>query len=268
MQISVIINTRNEEINIEDCLKSVKNQVYPGSQIEIVVVDNNSSDRTKEIAKKYTEKVFNFGPERSSQKNFGVEKCHGEYFLHLDADMTLSESLIKECVSKVQADENIIALYIPEIVSGKKYFSKVRRFERSFYNGTPIDGVRFIKKDVFLKAGGFDEKLYACEDWDLDKRLKEFGKFGITKSVLYHNEAEFNLKKYLAKKSYYTKNMDEYIKKWGKGDPDIKKQFCFYYRYIGVFIENGKWRKLLRHPILSCGMYFLRFLVGVKFLMR
>jgi len=40
--------------------------------IEIIVVDNNSTDRTKEIAARYTEKVYNFGPERSAQRNFGV----------------------------------------------------------------------------------------------------------------------------------------------------------------------------------------------------
>jgi hypothetical protein len=110
--------------------------------------------------------------------------------------------------------------------------------------------------------------MYACEDWDLDKRLKRLGKFGIIKSPLFHNEEEFSLKKYLAKKEYYSKNLDVYIKKWGKDNPDIRKQFGFRYRFLGVFIENGKWKKMLRHPILTAGMYFLRFLVGVKFLMR
>ena len=55
---------------------------------------------------------------------------------------------------------------------------------------------------------------------------------------------------------------------WGKNDPDIKKQLGLLYRYFGVFIEQGKWKKLLRHPILTFGMYFLRFLVGVKYIMR
>ena len=94
------------------------------------------------------------------------------------------------------------------------------------------------------------------------RRLKKLGKFDIIKSPLYHNESEFSLTKYLAKKEYYSKNLDAYIAKWGKNDPDIKKQFGFSYRFFGVFIENGKWKKLVRHPILACGMYFLRILVG------
>ncbi|MFA6285613.1 MAG: glycosyltransferase [Parcubacteria group bacterium] len=268
MLISVIITTKNEERNIGNCLESVLAQSFPAENIEIIVVDNNSSDKTKEIASRYTKKVFDHGPERSAQKNFGVEKSEGEWFFHLDADMVLSERVINECAEKVKSGEAVVALYIPEIVAGKNFFSKIRRFERDFYNGTVIDAVRFIRKDKFLEAGGFDEKMYACEDWDLDKRLKKLGKFDIAKNPLYHNEEEFSLKKYLAKKGYYSKNLDVYIKKWGRGDSDIKKQFGFCFRFFGVFFENGKWKKMLRHPILAAGMYFLRSLVGIKFLLR
>jgi glycosyltransferase involved in cell wall biosynthesis len=268
MLISIIITTKNEEGNIKNCLESVLAQAYPKNSTEIIIVDNSSTDKTKEIALKYTQKVFTSGPERSAQKNFGVKRSKGEYFIHLDADMMLGENVIAECAEKVRKDKNVIALYIPEIVSGVRFFSKVRRFERGFYDGTVIDAVRFIKRDKFLETGGFDEKMYACEDWDLNKRLKELGKFDITESLLYHNEEEFSLRKYLAKKEYYSKNLDIYIKKWGENDPDVKKQFGFYYRFFGVFIENGKWRELIRHPILAIGMYFLRFLIGIKYSTR
>jgi len=275
MLISIIITTRNEERNIEACLRSILAQTYPRENIEIIVADNNSTDGTKQIINEFSEglaplnlKIFNRGPERSAQKNFGVEKSKGGWFLHLDADMTLGENVVKECVKKISEDENIIALYIPEKIIGRGFWGKVRNFERSFYDGTVIDAARFIRKDKFLKAGGFDEKLYACEDWDLDKRIKKLGKVGIIQAVLYHNEEEFSLKKYLAKKEYYSKNVDVYIKKWGKNDPDVKKQFGFYYRFIGVFVENGKWKKLLRYPVLAGGMLVLRFFVGFIFITR
>jgi len=275
MLISIIITTKNEERNIEACLRSLSAQAYPRENIEIIVVDNNSTDKTKEIIGEFEKrlallnlKVFNRGPERSAQKNFGVEKSKGEYFIHLDADMVLSENVVAECVKKISNNKSIIALYIPEIVTGKSFFSKVRRFERGFYDGTVIDAVRFIQKDKFSETGGFDEKLYACEDWDLNKRIKKLGKAGIIRAVLYHNEEEFSLKKYLTKKGYYSKNINIYINKWGKNDPDVKKQFGFYYRLFGVFVENGKWKKILQHPILAAGMFFLRFLVGVKYLTR
>jgi len=63
--------------------------------MEIIVVDNNSQDKTKEIAYRYTDKVYNFGPERSAQRNFGVKQAAGKYILYLDADMVLSENVMK-----------------------------------------------------------------------------------------------------------------------------------------------------------------------------
>jgi glycosyltransferase involved in cell wall biosynthesis len=268
MLISIIIATKNEERNIGKCLESVLAQSYSKDSLEIIVVDNNSSDKTLEIARKYTDKIYSQGPERSAQKNFGVRCSKGGWFIHLDADMALDEDVIQECVDLARNNKDVVGLYVPEIILGEKFFSKVRRFERSFYDGTAIDAVRFIRKDKFLEVGGFDEEMYACEDWDLNKRLKKLGKFDIIKSPLFHNEKEFSLKKYLTKKSYYSKNIDVYIKKWGKGDPDVRKQFGFDYRLLGVFVENGKWKELLRHPILTLGIYFLRFLVGVKYLLR
>ena len=299
-KVSVIITTKNEEKHIKNCLKSVKLQTYPN--IEIIVVDNNSIDRTKEIAKKYTNLVFNKGPERSAQRNFGMmEVAKGKYVMYVDADMILSPTLIEDCVYEMENDGNLAALYIPEIVLGNSFWSEVRRFERRFYDGTVIDCVRFIKKDIFIKVGGFDSSMTGPEDWDLDKKIRQMGKVKLVKtqkveskklkmenfkkwklynfikekgvnpenygSAIYHNEAEFNLKKYLQKKAYYANSFDIYIKKWGRDDPDIKKQFGIWYRFFGVFTENGKWKRLIKHPILAMGMYWLRFIVGVMYLM-
>lgn len=268
MIVSVVITTKNEERNIGNCLKSIKEQDYPQNLIEIIVVDNNSTDRTKEIALAYTDQVFDKGPERSAQRNFGVEKSSGEYFLYLDADMTLHRNVIKDCMARIKRNPEIIALYVSEIVMGERYFSKVRRFERSFYDATVIDCTRFIKKSSFQQVGGFDENLTGPEDWDLDKKLRQIGKTDLVTTPLYHNEAEFELGKYLNKKGYYAKKFDAYIEKWGKNDPDLQKQFGLHYRFVGVFVEKGKWKKMFVHPLLTFGMFFLRLLVGLKFVLR
>lgn len=294
--VSVVISTKNEEKNIENCLKSIVFQTYPKENVEIIVVDNNSTDKTKVISQKYTDKVFNKGPERSAQRNYGMlEKSTGKYLIFLDADMVLSPNVIEDCVKRMEAEDNTVGIYISEVVLGKSYFSRVRRFERSFYDGTVVDGARFFKKEAFQKIKGFDEELYAAEDWDLDKRLKKVGDLKVLKSkesvdlkswglkdfilekgvnpenfgsVIYHNESEFDLKKYLLKKKYYSKNFDKYINKWGKDDRDIKKQFGFWYRFFGVFVESGKWKKLLSNLDLTFGMYLLRFLVGLSFVFK
>lgn len=107
MNVSVIITTKNEERNIENCLKSIKEQTYSQDNIEIIVVDNNSTDRTKEIVRESKKwftplnvQLFNGGPERSAQRNFGVRQAAGKYILYLDADMILSENVIDGCVDE------------------------------------------------------------------------------------------------------------------------------------------------------------------------
>ena len=266
--ISVIVTTRNEELNIKKCLASVKNQSYPKNKIELIVVDNNSTDKTKIIAKKYTEKVYNLGPERSAQRNFGIAKARAGYVLYLDADMNLDKKVLSECVQKMESNKKLVGLYIPEIITGSSFFAKVRRYERSFYNATVIDCVRFVRKDMFEKTGGFDENMSGPEDWDFDKKIRSLGQVDIILNPIYHNESDFNLYTYLKKKSYYIRSFDIYIKKWGSNDPDIEKQLGFFYRFIGVFTENGKWKKILSQPFLFFGIYCLRFLLGLVYLAK
>lgn len=264
--VSIVITTKNAEEFIADCIKSIINSNYiaKGGKIEIIVVDNHSTDKTVEIANSLGAKTFIKGPERSAQRNYGVEKSDGGIIGVLDTDMTLSENVISECVEIFEHNEKIKALYIPEKIFGNGFFNKVRNFERSFYNATAIDGVRFFRKEDFLKIGGYDISLNGTEDWDLDRRIKNIGEVSIIKSPLFHHE-NHTLKKYIIKKSYYASNFDNYFKKWGF-DNITKKQFGLYYRYIGAFVEKGKWKKLLRHPILAFSMYFLLFLKGLVYI--
>lgn len=60
--------------------------LYEGTIYEKTIADGVLSDKTKEIARKYTEKVYNRGLERSAQRNFGVKKPRGKYVLYLHAD--------------------------------------------------------------------------------------------------------------------------------------------------------------------------------------
>ena len=177
--VSIVITTKNEEKHIGNCLKSIKAQTYPQKNIEIIVVDNNSTDKTKEIGRKYTQNVFNFGPERSAQRNFGMlKKAKGKFVMYLDADMILSSTIIGKAVEKLE-NEEFLALYIPEIILGNSYWSRVRRFERSFYDGTVIDCVRIIRTDIFKNLGGFDETMTGPEDWDLDKKVRNEGEVSL-----------------------------------------------------------------------------------------
>ena len=262
--VSVVVATKNEEKNIANCLQSIKEQSYPS--LEIIVVDNHSMDNTVEIARRFTDKVYLKGPGRAAQLNLGVREARGKYVLYPDADMILSREVVVECVDKCEND-SCIALFIPEHIVGRGFWIKVRDFERSFYDASCIDAVRFVGRDNFLETGGFDEEglAFGADDWDFSRRVSELGPTGIIRSPLCHNEGDFNLKRYLAKKGRYSTSLDQYVAKWGKGDPIVRKQAGARYRLLGVFTEDGKWKKLVRHPLLTLGLYSLRFMVGATY---
>ena len=94
--VSIIITTKNSEDFIANCINAAKNSNY--KDIEIILVDNNSEDRTLEIAKELGAKTFTKGPERSAQRNYGAEMSSGDIIGFLDVDMTLSENVITECL--------------------------------------------------------------------------------------------------------------------------------------------------------------------------
>lgn len=93
MKVSVVISAFNEEKKIEECLKSVKKIAS-----EIIFIDNTSTDKTVEIAKKYTDKVHirENNLMLNVNKNYGFAKANGEWILNLDADEVLTEELSQE----------------------------------------------------------------------------------------------------------------------------------------------------------------------------
>jgi glycosyltransferase involved in cell wall biosynthesis len=288
---SIIVTTRNEEANLEACLKSLRGQSYFNT--EIIVVDNNSTDSTKGIANRYTDLVFNLGPERSAQRNFGMlEVAKGKFVMYVDADMILTPDLIKMAVHQLE-NSTIAALYVPEVVLGKTLFARIRRFERQFYDATVIDAARIFRKDLLLLSGGFDEVLFergSGEDWDLDKRIRQLGSVrmlqesSVIRSAseieiilknqgvqiranwqgILHNESQDRLIPYLKKKRYYSSGFSGYINKWGNQDSDIQRQFGIKYRLFQVFTENNKWKTSLRHPIKIAMVIALKILVALS----
>lgn len=264
--LSVVITTRNEEANIANCIHA-----FDGfNEVEVIVVDNASDDRTKEIAASLGAKVFDKGPERSAQRNLGWREAKGDWVVVLDADMILPRETISEMLSVVSAGRasgSPAAYWIPEVRTGNGLRVKARNFERSFYDGTAIDALRLFQKDVLEKTGGYDENLIAGpEDWELDIRVLALGvRCEVLGHHLVHNEKQLTFRRMLEKKAYYSKSMAAYRAKW-PNHPSVRKQFSLYYRFAGVFIENGRWKRLVKHPILTAVMYFERIAVGITYL--
>ncbi|HVZ67426.1 MAG TPA: glycosyltransferase family 2 protein [Patescibacteria group bacterium] len=109
--LSVVITAYNEELNIKACLESLGDLAD-----EIIVVDNSSVDKTEEIAKKYTKKVYKQKNDPSKidiQKNYGFSKATGDWILSLDADERLTPDLSKEIKSVISGDSSLVGYWIP-----------------------------------------------------------------------------------------------------------------------------------------------------------
>lgn len=266
MKLSVVITTRNEAANVANCIRS-----FDGfrDDVEIIVVDNRSEDDTKKIAADLGAIVLDKGPERSAQRNLGWRTAQADWVIVLDADMILPPETIDEILGIAGAGAPPAAYWIPEVRTGTGIRTKARNFERSFYDGTCIDALRLFHKSVLERTGGYDENLIAGpEDWELDIRVLATGAAcAVLKHHLIHNEKRLSFKRMLEKKAYYSKSMAAYRAKW-PNHPALKRQFGLAYRYFGVFVENGKWKRLLRHPILACVMYLERIAVGATYLLN
>jgi len=254
--VSVIISTRNEELVIESLLKSLRSQTYP--YIEIVLVDNHSTDRTAELARAYVDKLVITGPERSVQRNRGVQESSGIYVLILDADMQLTPRVVEEAVDCFTNDPTLKAVIIPEKSIGHNYWARCKALERNCYidNLDDVSAARFYDRELFLQEGGFDEEMTGTEDWDLSQRIGQVAKIGSIKSVILHDEGKIHLPDQMRKKYYYARTMRSYLKRHPTA---FLRQANFLFR--PAFFRH--WRDLVKNPNLTAGMFFLRLCEGL-----
>lgn len=250
-KISIIITTKQEQDVIGGLLESIRRSTFKG--YEIILVDNNSSDLTREIAKKYTKKIFINGPERSAQRNFGAKQAIGKYLLILDADMQLEEDVLRQAYQLFEKDKEVGAIVIPERSFGQGFWTKFKVFEREFYiDEDDIEAARFFKKSLFKKSGGYDLSITGPEDWDLPLRMKKAGiKIGRVKSFILHNERRFSPWRSAKKKFYYASGARVFLNR--HPESVINKGNLL---FRSVFFK--KWRKLISSPVLTLGMFFIR----------
>ena len=251
--VSVIVPTKNSAPTLEACLKSIKDQTY--YPIELIVVDNHSSDATREIARRFTDKVYVQGPERSAQRNYGAGRASGRYLLMVDSDMELDADVVKACSDEMLRNSAVCGVVIPEESFGAGIWARCKRLERSFYIGVPwIEAARFFTKTTYEAVGGYDEALVSGEDWDLAKRVEKIGKIARVGEVIHHNEGHISLLGALRKKYYYA----HYAKAYLARNPEKSSLFAQagpVQRYRLFLAAPGK---LFARPLLGVAMLVMK----------
>ena len=211
MQVSVVIPTKNSADFIDRSIVSILNQSY--LDIELIVVDNYSSDSTKKRVLPFVDMFLEKGPERTAQANYGISKATGEIIYLTGSDMTRDYDFIKEAVAKIQEGYDAVYMSVKTDMDVNHFWGKVKALERESYIGTFIESTRFFKKSVWEALGGFDEELVQLEE-DFQHRLDNAGyKTGRINSREYHLHEDNSLAKIFKKAFYYGKFMKAYLKK-------------------------------------------------------
>jgi glycosyltransferase involved in cell wall biosynthesis len=247
--VAVIVTTRNSGQTLAACLASIRQQTYPA--VELVVVDNHSSDDTLAIARQYADAVATIGPERSAQRNHGASLSKSAHLLFIDADMVLDSEVVAEGVALLHSS-GVSAVVIPEETVGEGFWTACRALERGCYNGDDtIEAARLYRRTSFLEADGFDPQLNGGEDWDLSRRVARGRRLPRTQAIIHHDEGRTRLRTVYTKRRYYAPGYLAFLRKHGRGavaqgNPILR----------AAFIRN--WRTLGRHPLLTAGMFTLK----------
>lgn len=210
--ITVVILTKNEEKNIEECLKTLK------WCDEIIVIDDYSEDKTAEIAEKLGAELFkhHLNNNFAQQRNFGLEKAKGEWVLFVDADEQISPELAKEIKQEVK--------------KGERYAFVFKR--QDFFMGKPLKhgetaNVRLLR---MAKKDGQWERL-VHEVWKTKWRTKT-----LINPILHYPHP--SISQFLSQINFHSTLHAEALRKEG-----IEfSLFRLIFNPLGKFLQNYFWR--------------------------
>ncbi len=210
--LSIIIPTHNSQHTLNYLLISLHTSQFKHfADIEIIVIDDKSSDQTRQVVRKLIKKLkfnlllfplrLNVGPAKA--RNFGVKKARGRYILFLDSDVVLAKStlryayqLTKEAKAKAftgiwhyQQKTNKFFPNFKAMRDWVYWFIEREKYARYYLFSTRIAG---IEKKLFQKIGGFDEKFPqpTVEDIELTYRIEKHAKIRFSPELMIYHEFE------------------------------------------------------------------------------
>jgi glycosyltransferase involved in cell wall biosynthesis len=268
-KISVIIPVYNGEKTLKQCLDSVLNQNY--KNYEVIVVDNNSTDRTKEIIKEFQKKekgknkkikyLFESKQGRGAARYKGEINSKGEIILMTDSDCIVPKNWVQEIIEPIIKDKQIavqgtikpiftnywsdhIQKEIDEQIIKKKKEEKIEKI---------MTGNFAIKKDILKKIGYTNPNLIYNEDTDLEIRFKikkypiSFKKY----SVLHNhpNTAIIVFKKFLKRGEWNSRINKKY--KFREEEIHQENPFRNINYFCSIFLELLTLHKNLKYDFVT-----------------
>jgi len=227
IMISVIIPALNEEIYIAKCLKSLKKQSY-SKPYEIIVMDNGSTDRTREIAKKHCDRLF-VEPdlELYELRNEGIKRARGDIIAQTDADCIVSKNWLKEAEKELKDSVLVTGPLMP--IDNSKYYnlllwifnSSLRISMNMFQFSHASAGNCAFYKDLALSIGGFKDSFPS--DGKFGVEMRKLGKLSFVPSMVVRT----SMRRY--KNQSFSKTLQELVishlkLRWGE-EQDFERSF-------------------------------------------
>ncbi|MFH1970887.1 MAG: glycosyltransferase family 2 protein [Patescibacteria group bacterium] len=241
MNISSVVITKNEEKNLKRCLDSIS------FSDEIIIVDDLSSDKTLEIAKKYKTRIFErkLNQNFADQRNFGLLKANAKWVFFIDADEEVSVELRNE----------IVQITSDPLNTKKGFFLKRKDY---LYSNKLEHGEWGKSKIVRLIKNG-----YGKWERDVHEVLKVDGKLGVLSSELKHYSHK-SLNEFIENINFFSTIHASSSKKEGKRANTSKIVFYPFFKFIHNWIINGGFKDKDYGFIMSLMMSFHSFLSWSK----
>lgn len=194
--ITAIIPVYNEERSIKDCICSLRDQSVP---LEIIVIDDGSKDPSVKICEDLKVKVLRQGHKGpGAARNLGARNAKGDILILVDADMVFEPNFVAKLIAPITEGDAVATCHWNERVANwenpwarcQTWFLGLPDKRRHSLNVPEYEQVyRAVKKDFFLKSGGFVEGEGKGDDSSISKRTGVMAKI-VSDAVCYHRNVE------------------------------------------------------------------------------
>ena len=192
MYLSIIIPAFNEERLITQCLNSVSESIAanhrPDFEFEVIVVDNNSTDKTADLARR-SGAIVVFEPinQISRARNAGAAMAKGDWLLFVDADSLLSPGMITDILKLIDSNKYVGCGSIMQMPGSTWSGAMILKIWTviSIAFRWASGALVVCRADAYREVGGFSLNLYAADEVDLSHSLKKWGsKRGLKFTIL------------------------------------------------------------------------------------
>lgn len=183
MHLSIVIPAFNEEQLILDCLNSIAESIHanakPGFTHEVIVVDNNSTDKTAQLARQTGAQVV-FEPinQIGRARNTGAAAAGGDWLLFVDADSLLNPGMVADILRMIESGQYVgcgSVMHMPGLPwwgNAAMRLWTVLSVTFRWASGALV----VCRTDAFRDVGGFNQELFAADEIDLSQLLKQWGR--------------------------------------------------------------------------------------------